>query len=192
MKNLREIIPKNLIYLRKQHKMTQLELAKKLNYSDKAISRWEKGEVLPDVEVLQNICNIYNISIEEIFKEDFEESFTKIKDSQLANKIIVAIFLMCVVWTAITISFVYLKIVYHHAFWQAFVWGVPITCLIGHIFNQLYFKNKKITFILHTIFIWSLLTSVYVQFLSYNLWLIFLIGIPVQGSIIASAYIKKK
>ena len=63
MKNLRDIIPKNLIYLRKQHKFTQIDLAKKINYSDKAVSRWEKGEVLPDVEVLQKVCEVYDIPI---------------------------------------------------------------------------------------------------------------------------------
>lgn len=192
MKNLREIIPKNLIYLRKQHKMTQLDLSKKLNYSDKAISRWEKGEVMPDIETIQNLSEIYNIEIEDIFKENLAEVQSNQKDAQLANKLIVGAFLLCVVWTAITILFVCSKIVFKHAYWEIFIWGLPISFLIGHMFNDLYIKSKRLKFIFHTGFIWTLLTSIYLQFLSYNLWLIFIVGVPLQASIISSIYIKKK
>ena len=192
MKNVREIIPKNLIFLRKQHKLTQIELSKKINYSDKAVSRWEKGEVLPDVEVLQNICDVYGIPISYIFEENIEHLFGEQKDIQIANKIVSAIFIISIVWTSITIGFVYLKLFYNYVFWQAFVWGLPISCLIGHVFNEKYVKSNKITFILHTIFIWTLLTSIYLQFLEYNMWLVFFIGIPVQAGIIASSYIKKQ
>lgn len=191
MKNLRDIIPKNLIYLRKQHKFTQIDLAKKINYSDKAVSRWEKGEVLPDVEVLQKVCEVYDIPIEYIFKEDLGETFSTHKDKLLANKIIFGVFLISIVWTAITVGFVYLKLIRNIIFWQGFVWGVPISCLICHIVNQFYIKIKPITYVIHTIFIWSLLTSLYLQFLEYNLWLIFIVGVPVQAGIFAAAYIKK-
>ena len=46
-------VAKNLVYYRKLNKMTQNELAQKLNYSDKAISKWERGENLPDLYILQ-------------------------------------------------------------------------------------------------------------------------------------------
>ena len=59
MENLKDVIRENLINLRKEHKLTQIDLAKKINYSDKAISRWENGDVLPDVEILNSICNVY-------------------------------------------------------------------------------------------------------------------------------------
>ena len=58
MKDVRQIIAENLIELRKVNKLTQLELAEKLNYSDKAISKWERGESLPDVEILCQIADL--------------------------------------------------------------------------------------------------------------------------------------
>ena len=49
---LKKIVTENLIYYRKINKLTQLQLAEKLNYSDKAISKWERGESLPDLYIL--------------------------------------------------------------------------------------------------------------------------------------------
>lgn len=64
MENVKEIIARNLTELRKSHKMTQSALAEKLNYSDKAISRWEHAETLPDIETLCRICDIYGVKFE--------------------------------------------------------------------------------------------------------------------------------
>ena len=52
MEDLKVIFAQNLIALRKQMKLTQIELAEKINYSDKAVSKWERGESIPDVSVL--------------------------------------------------------------------------------------------------------------------------------------------
>ena len=51
MKNLNEIIGENLTFLRKKAGFTQLELGEKFNYSDKTVSKWEQGSVLPSVDV---------------------------------------------------------------------------------------------------------------------------------------------
>ena len=53
MEDIKDIVAVNLTNLRKANKITQLELAEKLNYSDKAISKWERGESLPDVVTLK-------------------------------------------------------------------------------------------------------------------------------------------
>ena len=56
--NVKEIIAANLCALRKENKLTQQQLAEKLNHSDKAVSRWENAETLPDIETLCKICDI--------------------------------------------------------------------------------------------------------------------------------------
>ena len=62
MENIKEIIAYNLAALRKERKFTQQELASRLNYSDKAVSRWEHAETLPDIETLCKICEIYGVN----------------------------------------------------------------------------------------------------------------------------------
>ena len=65
--SVKETVKENLIRLRREHKLTQLELSEKINYSDKAVSRWETGEVTPDVETLESLASLYGIPITSFF-----------------------------------------------------------------------------------------------------------------------------
>ncbi len=52
---------------RKEKKLTQAELAEKLNITDRAISKWENGKCMPDVGIITEICEILNITINDLF-----------------------------------------------------------------------------------------------------------------------------
>ena len=69
MDNVNSVIAKNLVTLRKKSNLTQLQLAEKLNYSDKAISKWEKGEALPNINVLMALADFYEVKIQDIVYE---------------------------------------------------------------------------------------------------------------------------
>jgi len=60
---LRKTIGKNIALYRKSNKDTQAVLGQKLNYSDKAVSKWERGESMPDVYVLSRIAELYGVSV---------------------------------------------------------------------------------------------------------------------------------
>ena len=64
MNDLKGIIAKNIIDLRRQNGMTQAELAERLNYSDKAVSKWERGESVPDIAVLKSIADIFSVTVD--------------------------------------------------------------------------------------------------------------------------------
>jgi len=70
MDELKSTIAKNLCELRTKAHLTQLQLAEMLNYSDKAVSKWERGEAIPDVRVLIQLAEIYGITLDEIVKGD--------------------------------------------------------------------------------------------------------------------------
>ena len=110
MKNIREIISHNIVSLRKQQGMTQLDLAQKVNYSDKAVSRWEKGEVMPDVETLQSISEAFNVPLAYLFEEHQKVSDSIVESER--NELLVKILMVLAVWTVATIVFVYGKINY--------------------------------------------------------------------------------
>ena len=62
--DIKENLSQNLIKFRKASGLTQIELAEKLNYSDKAVSKWERGESIPDLSVLKNIADLYGVTID--------------------------------------------------------------------------------------------------------------------------------
>ena len=64
MQELKLIIAKNIQKLRQEKGMTQLELAEKLNYSDKSISKWERGESIPDIVVLKAVADLFEVTLD--------------------------------------------------------------------------------------------------------------------------------
>ena len=190
MSKIREIVSKNLITLRKKSGMTQADLSKKINYSDKAISRWEKGEVLPDLETLENVAKVYGVSVKYLI-EEHEDEIKLQSGKPTKNEILQHILTICVIWTILMIVFVYVKSFENVVFWQIFIWGIPITLLYSVFFTRKW-QNATVKIVLQSITIWAILISLYLQFLELNLYLIFLVGIPVQGAVVVSAISKPR
>ena len=173
---LKITITENLINYRKANKLTQAELAEKLNYSDKAISKWERGEGYPDVFVLNNIAEIYGISINDLLIEH-TTPVTKQKKSlriSLKNKTVITMLSFALVWFVACIAFTTLEMLSPTTTnWLVFLYSVPISTLVVYIFTNVWGNNwLKFTFI--TIFCWTLILSVYLTFKIDNLWLLFI------------------
>ena len=184
MKDINLIIGNNIKELRKINKMTQSDLAEKLNYSNKAVSRWESGEVIPDVQTLNNICEIFEVPIESIFKEQLPtEKVKKEYKFRMGNKMAISLLAVMMIWLIATVIFVYSRITFDDNLWQVFLWAIPLSCIIGIVFNSIW-GRKFFNFVLISILIWSTLACIYLQFIKYNMWLIFIIGIPTQIGVI--------
>ena len=191
MKDLRKIIGDNLTELRKRRGLTQLELAEKFNYTDRAVSKWENGDTLPDVEVLYQLCEYYGVTMDYLTHE--ENAQFKKKDNPLnrTNKIVITALAISVVWMLATVIFVYFMIRRNLVIWQIFVWAVPVSCIFAVYFNKIYFHRRITAFICWSLFIWSALAGSFLSFGNYELWPLFFIGIPAQISLIFWLNIKQ-
>ncbi len=182
MRDVRQIIAENLIELRKMNKLTQLELAEKLNYSDKAISKWERAESLPDVEILCQIADLYGVSLDYLVTKDHEEATLEYKISKERANVNKTIITWLSVFSAVLLvilSFVLVLTITKHNLWILYIWMVPLCATIYLIFNCIWGK-RKIRYIVLSILMWSLITSFALQFMNYHIWLIYLLGIPGQ------------
>ena len=56
----------NIAFYRKQAGLTQLTLAEKLNYSDKAVSKWERGDSVPDVLTLMHLAALFQVTVDDL------------------------------------------------------------------------------------------------------------------------------
>lgn len=193
MNELKNIIAGNLIHLRKEKKLTQAELAQKLNYSDKAVSKWERGESIPDIETLKTIADMFGVTVDYLLTANAQEEIEnfKQKNENKPNQLIITLLAVCLVWLAATIVYVYSQINNGYNFWTIFVWAVPLSSLLLSIFNKMWGRRLYNVYI-DSVFVWTLLASIYLQFLNLNLWLIFFIGIPLQILIILWANMKPK
>lgn len=195
MKDVKMVLGENLRYLRKTKNITQTDLAKQLNYSDKAVSRWERGEASPDIESLKAIAKFYNVSIDFLVtehesSEKLEEARIQVSKSLQSKRIIIALLWVSVVWILASVAFVYFEMFLDSDMWQLFVWGVPLSTLVFMYFNHKWnFIGKK--YFLHAIFLWTSLICVYLQTVYFNVWQIFILGIPIQISLILLYTIKK-
>ena len=72
-------LPNNLSFLRKQKNITQLALANIFGYSDSTITNWEADRRTPDLFDLQELANIFNVSMDDLIRTDLESEFYNIK-----------------------------------------------------------------------------------------------------------------
>ena len=63
---LKRLVADNITMYRKANGLTQLQVAEKLNYSDKAVSKWERGESLPDLYILMQIVDMFGITLNDL------------------------------------------------------------------------------------------------------------------------------
>lgn len=184
MESLRKIIGSNLAELRKERKITQLELAEMFGYTDKAISKREKGDTLPDVETLYQLASFYGVTIDyltnDIPLEEKEIITNPTKQTNIkANRISIVLLSISLVWMLATICFVWIMVFNSVNYYQVFIYAIPLTAIVLILFNKTWGK-RKYNFYIYTLFLWSLISSIYVGFLQYNLWPLFLLGAPSQ------------
>lgn len=194
MDDINKIIGKNLLILRKNAKLTQMELADRFNYSDKTISKWESGESLPNIEILYELAQFYGTTLDALTQEnDIVETTnnSKQKDKMFPTKLIITLLAVSAIWLLATVLFVTFKIVYAKNFPLLFLWAVPISCIVLIIFNSIWGKYYYLFAIL-SVLIWSTLACVHLQLIQYNIWIIYILGIPLQVAIILWAALIKK
>ncbi len=194
MKELREIIGKNLTTLRLESKMTQAELAEKLNYTDKSVSKWENGDAMPPVDTLKSLADLYGVTLDYLVTENPDEGFRdniySAKENNL-NKLIITLLATSLVWLIATLLYVYAISLAGISFWQVFIYAVPVTAIVLIVFNGIWGK-RIFTFILISVLVWTILLSVYIFFLKNNPWAIFIIGVPLQIATVLWMQLKPK
>ena len=196
MNNAKEMLAVNLVKLRLESKMTQSEVAEKLNYTDKSVSKWERGEAIPPIDVLKDIANLYGVSLDYLVADTENVSYDKRYTSKAnnTNKVIITLLAVSIVWIVATVLFTYGIIFAGQSFWILFIAACPLTAVVLIVFNSIWGK-RKYTFILISVLIWALITTIFLFFLStpshYNLWAIFILGIPLQIATILWSQLKK-
>ena len=179
---LKSVIAQNLIKYRKENGLTQQELAEKLNYSDKSISKWERGEGVPDIYILKQIAELYNVTVNDIIgMEKIENNATPTINK---NHVLITLMSIGLVWLVATIIFAILKIIFPNTLTisYCYIYAIPVSFIVLYIFNRIWFKIKLINFTSVSLIFWTTLFSFYWTIKDFfdNFGVLFFIGIPFQ------------
>ena len=192
VEDIRQIIADNIAALRIEKNMTQLELAEVLSYSDKAVSKWERGESIPDVITLKAIADLFGVSLDYLVCRHEPGEKRKGKHTARNNHIFITLMSVACVWILGTCVFSFSSVLGANL-WPAFVVCVPVSLIVCLVFNSIWGK-PKLNLVIISGLVWSLIATIFIIFYvytEYNLWVLFLIGIPSQVFISLFVGIKK-
>ena len=172
-------IASNLIRLRLAAGMTQAELGEKLNYSDKSISKWERGDVTTDVFVLMQIAEIFGVDVDYLLKPHNEIEpaiYNKPANEATYTTNMITLVTILGIWTVALFVFVILWIC-GMVVWLVFVYAVPVSLITFLVLNSVWNGGKKNRCIIAALVL-SIIATVYLTFLGRNLWQLWLMAIP--------------
>ena len=197
MKDIKKTIGQQITALRTANKMTQAELAEQLNYSDKSISKWERGESIPDISVLKKIADIFSVSVDYLTKEPHEDTNPIVEPtipkkgiSNRSKAIITALSTLGVLFIAAFICMMLKAFEIVHAE-LSFVYAIPACLIVLLIFNSLWGK-RALNFVIISLLIWSIISILYVVLIRYKIWMLFIIGGFGQVAVLLSIGFFKK
>lgn len=191
--DIRENISKNIIYLRTSAGMTQAEFAKKMNYSDKAISKWERNESIPDITVLAKIAEDHGITIDALVSTRLGDAPSadspdvEKEKKKKRNHAIITAMSACLVWVIALLGFSFgIPFLKGFPLWMLFVFAVPVTALVCLVLSCIWF-GRTLKFTLISILMWSAVISIYLALLlglGLNFWPLFVTCAPGQAIIL--------
>lgn len=183
---IKAAIAANIADLRKNSGMTQQDLAVALNYTDKAVSKWERAESIPDVVILKRVADLFGVTVDYLLLPEHEDplSVPLPPSHRLHKRALITCICVLLVWLLATFAFVVvtpLQTVFDA--WLIFVYAVPLSMVVWLVFNSVWF-NKKINYAVISILMWTALASVHltalVLFGAHRFWMAYLLGIPGQ------------
>lgn len=193
MTDLKNIIAKNISDLRRENGFTQFELAEKLNYSDKSVSKWERAEAIPDVAVLKEISDLFGVTLDYMVEEEHKQkTLDKISAfKRTHNHAFITGICILAVWLIALAGFVITDIVAGSGLkltWLSFFYAAPLSITVWLVLNSVWF-NKRRNYLIISLLMWTVLAAVVASFMlfdvyDFNMLKIFVLGIPGQIIII--------
>lgn len=196
MEDLKPIIAKNITTLRQNSKMTQIELAEKLNYSDKAVSKWERGESIPDIGVLKAIADLFGVSLDYLLEEDHAEravAVIEIPPKSRRNQVVVTVLSILLVWFLATLVYVILDLLNQggKVHYLTLLYAAPISTIVWLVLNSIWF-NRRMNFVIISVLVWTTLLSIVVTLAVFGIsaWQLMILGVLGQIAIVVWSFFR--
>ena len=202
---LKLVSASNIIKLRTGAGLTQAELGARLNYSDKTISKWERGEAIPDAYVLTQLAEMFGVTVDYLLSshdaweapadsDSESEEPTAPDDAPGTQAYSVEVIMALTVesiWTACIIAFVVLWLAAGVIWWRIFAIALPVSLLVLMILMCVFKKEKSLQFVIAA-FVFSIFVMLYFLIPNYKPWQLFIISVPAVAIVFLACNIQKK
>lgn len=188
----------NISNLRKRQGMTQADLGEKLNYSDKAVSKWERGESAPDILTLVSIAEVLGVTVDDLLSDPnalpektgaVQQAMDQVVQKTLkrkADKRIIQYLSSVLVWFVAILAYVVLSSAGIHNSWLAFFLAIPADAIVVLSLRSAW-RDFRSNCMLISVLMWGSLLCIYMFFLvllDENILRIFLLGVPGQLAVL--------
>lgn len=193
MDDFRAVVAGNLIRLRLAAGLTQAELGEKLNYSDKSVSKWERGEAVPDIFVMKKIADLYGVSVDYILEPHDGAPVPQTPAVRGYSTTVITAVAILGIWTLALLIFIIFWIA-GYLLWYLFLYAVPVSLITLLVLHSVFRSGRFNQYIIAGLVL-SLLLTVYLTLLPQldtNPWQIFLLAIPAELVVFLSFRIKKR
>lgn len=188
----------NIASYRKRAGLTQAGLAEKLNYSDKAVSKWERAESVPDVLTLVQLAEQFDVTVNDLLVDPeqlppetgaVQQAMEQVVEKTLkkkANKSIILQLSSLLVWFVALLVYVIVSSFGVPYSWLAFFYAIPANAIVLLSLRSAW-HDFRWNRALISIIVWGCLISIHVSlwaFLKVSFWKIYLLGIPGQIAVL--------
>ena len=188
MQELKQIVAKNIAELRQASGFTQLELGNAISYSDKAVSKWERAEAIPDAYVLLKLAELFGVTVDYILHQHSEPARIKVKKK--TNRAVVSAISIISIWMLFAIAYICASLGGYN-YPVLFMYAAVVTLIVGVVFNSMWGK-RSVNMILISALVCSIILTVYLIFLfaGYNFWQMLPLCLPAIGIVVCCFKLK--
>lgn len=217
MEDIKRIVAANIAELRLMNDMTQLELAEKLNYSDKTVSKWERAESSPDITVLIEIAELFGVTLDYLVRAEHPEEALAADDADMPDRVheapaaasgagekelegikynrrAIAYISESGAWLVAILAFIITTLISSKLTFQFlyFVYTLPIVLIIRLVFNSVWFNPRR-NYLIVSLLMWSVFAAIHITFLYFgiNVALIYLLAVAGEAVIVLWSFIAK-
>ena len=186
LSELKLVSASNIIKLRTGAGLTQAELGARLNYSDKTISKWERGEAIPDAYVLTQLADMFGVTVDYLLsshdaweapQEEEEAPPTEEELDERYSKNVIMALTVVSIWTACLSAFVALWIAKGIIWMPMFAVATSVSLLVLLILMCIFKYERYLQYVIAA-FVFSIFVLAYCIAPGKKPWQLFLVSVP--------------
>lgn len=175
---LRQTIAERIAYYRKRIGLTQLELAERINYSDKSVSKWERGDGVPDIYILVQLAELFGVKVSDLVSADVPPP-APCRGAKRKH-LLIAILAVGIVWLVASIVFLSLYMLsLTDRPWLVWLYGIPASAIVLVVFTALW-GRKLLQFLAIALLLWGVALCIAITVVFSGIWLVYVIAAVLQ------------